>query len=470
MPNPAWLRKIYMVFPFAVALIGSPLAHAVPSYARQTGMACEACHTVFPELTHFGRMFKANGYTLDNLKPVRGVAATKNEMLALTGLPPISLMVQVSDTWLNKTLPDGSGVGNAQNGTVAFPQQISIFYAGKIAPQLGAFIQLTYDNQAGTIGIDNTDIRYANDIVLPQEQSLIYGVSINNNPTVQDLWNTTPAFGFPYAGTNSSISSLAGTAIDGTFAQDVAGISVYAMWNESIYGELGAYHSAKQGASNSITGAAGPLDGTTSNVINGAAPYYRFAYEGLWGRHSLEVGVYGMDLKLFPGGAPGASVPLSGPYNKFDDFAQDIQYQYIADENLFTVAATRIHESMSLDASYETQAAENLRDDLTTIRVAATYYYRRKFGLTAAHFATTGSSDSDLYGAGALPGIMTSANNSPDTQGWMAELNYVPWLNVKLSLQYTAFNKFNGGSTNYDGFGRAASDNNTTYALLWFAY
>jgi len=32
-------------------------------------------------------MFKANGYTLDNLKPVRGVAATKNEMLALTGLP-----------------------------------------------------------------------------------------------------------------------------------------------------------------------------------------------------------------------------------------------------------------------------------------------------------------------------------------------------------------------------------------------
>jgi len=34
---------------------------------------------------------------------------------------------------------------------VAFPQQISIFYAGKIAPQLGAFIQLTYDNQAGTI-------------------------------------------------------------------------------------------------------------------------------------------------------------------------------------------------------------------------------------------------------------------------------------------------------------------------------
>ena len=46
----------------------APCAQAVPSFARQTGMACEACHTVFPELTHFGRMFKANGYTLDNLQ------------------------------------------------------------------------------------------------------------------------------------------------------------------------------------------------------------------------------------------------------------------------------------------------------------------------------------------------------------------------------------------------------------------
>jgi hypothetical protein len=458
----------------ALLTLAGPLwsnaARAVPSYARQTGMACEACHTVFPELSHFGRMFKANGYTLDNLKPVRGIAATKSEMLALTGLPPISLMVQVSDTWLKKPLPDISGSANAQNGTVAFPQQISIFYAGKIAPQLGAFIQLTYDNGSGTIGIDNTDIRYANDIVLPQERSLIYGVSINNNPTVQDLWNSTPAFGFPYAATGANVSPLAATAIDGTFAQDVAGISAYVMWNESLYAELGAYHSAKQGASNPITGAAGPLDGTTSNVISGAAPYYRLAYEHLWGRQSLEIGVYGMDLKLYPGGAPGASVPLDGPYNKFNDFAQDIQYQLIADENLFTVAATRIHESMTLNASYQTAAAANPNDDLTTMRIYGTYYYRRKFGLTAGHFATTGSTDAELYGVGALPGVVTSANGSPDTQGWMGEFNYVPWLNVKLSLQYTAFNKFNGGSTNYDGFGRSASDNNTTYALLWFAY
>ncbi|TLZ63781.1 MAG: cytochrome C, partial [Gammaproteobacteria bacterium] len=51
-----------------LSVLTAPAALAVPSFARQTGMACEACHTVYPELTHFGRVFKANGYVLANLK------------------------------------------------------------------------------------------------------------------------------------------------------------------------------------------------------------------------------------------------------------------------------------------------------------------------------------------------------------------------------------------------------------------
>jgi hypothetical protein len=450
-----------------------PLAQAVPSFARQTSMACEACHTVYPELTHFGRVFKANGYTLDNLKSVRGITATKSEMLDLTGLPPISLMVQVSETWLNKAVPDGTGLGISQNGTVAFPQQISLFYAGKIAPRVGAFIQMTYGNDSGTFGMDNIDLRYANSLVLPEDQSLTYGVTLNNNPTVQDLWNSTPAFGFPFAGSNANVGPIAATQIDGTLGQDIAGITVYAMWREALYGEVGAYRSAKQGAANPVTGAAGPLDGATSNVISGAAPYFRLAYEHQWGRNSLEVGVYGADFKLYPGGSADAPAVLTGPSNEFKDFAQDFQYQFIADQHIFTLAGTRIHESMKLDASYgaESPAAANARDDLTTLRLTGTYYYKRKLGLTAAYFDTTGSTDALLYAPDASPvGVISSASGSPDTRGYMAEFNYVPWLNTKFSLQYTGYSKFNGGSTNYDGFGRNASDNNALYALVWFAY
>src|SRR6516164_3225964 len=122
-----------IVLPLAF-LAAAPAAQAVPSFARQTGMACEACHTVWPELTHFGRTFKAGGYVLDNLKQVRDINERKEEMLELSQTPPLSIMIQASYTQLATSVPDNgtpplSGV--AQNGTFAFPQQVSLFYAGK---------------------------------------------------------------------------------------------------------------------------------------------------------------------------------------------------------------------------------------------------------------------------------------------------------------------------------------------------
>ena len=455
-----------------VALLVAPSAQAVPSFARQTGMACEACHTVFPELTHFGRMFKANAYTIDNLKPVRGVSATRQELLDLSGLPPISLMVQVSQTSIAKAIPDGVAGGTSQSTSVAFPQQVSLFYAGKIAPRLGAFIQLTYSNSSGSIGIDNTDLRWADSRLLSGDKSLVYGITANNNPTVQDLWNSTPAFGYPYASSNATVSPLAGSQIDGALAQSVAGVSLYAMWNESLYGEIGTYRSGKQGAANAVTGAAGPLDGTSSNVITGGAPYYRLAYEYLWGRHTVSVGVYGATFKLIPGGTPGA---LKGPTNEFRDSAEDFQYQFIGDQHLFTLTGTHIKEKMTLNASFAAGAG-NLSNDLTTTRVAGSYYYQRKYGATLSMFSTTGSLDASLYPADTgrdpalAPGITTSANGLPDTKGWVAELNYMPWLNTRFSLQNRQYTKFNGGGNNYDGFGRNASDNNSLYLLAWFNY
>ena len=169
---------------------------------------------------------------------------------------------------------------------------------------------------------------------------------------------------------NAAVSPLAASQIDGSLAQEVAGISVYAMWNESLYAEIGVYRSAKQGVTNTITGAAGPLDGTVSNVISGGAPYVRIAYEKQLGRHDLEIGVYGADFKLYPGGgSSSAPASLSGPVNQFDDVAEDLQYQFIGEEHLFTLAATHIHESMHLTASYDAAVSVNPADDLNTTRV-----------------------------------------------------------------------------------------------------
>src|SRR5271167_1412619 len=108
-------------FSFGLLCLLSTESRAVPSFARQTGMACAACHTVFPELTPFGREFKLNGYVLDNIKQVTGIDTTNRQTLAINSIPPISLMAQISYTHTSTALPDSAITGAvAKDGDLLF--------------------------------------------------------------------------------------------------------------------------------------------------------------------------------------------------------------------------------------------------------------------------------------------------------------------------------------------------------------
>ena len=437
---------------------------AVPSFARQTGMACAACHTVFPELTPFGREFKLNGYVLDNIKQVTGIDVSDRQTLALNSIPPLSVMLQVSYTHTKAALPDSAVSGAlAKDGDLLFPQQASLFYAGKIADGLGAFIQLTYDGVGDSFGFDNTDIRYAHHLSFggsnENSHSLILGVTLNNNPTVQDVWNTTPAWGFPYSASSVAPGAITSTKIDsgaGGFGQSVGGLGVYMWLDDHFYAEITDYTSA-------IRGGAHPLDSTQSNVVSGSAPYWRLAYEQRWDRNSLSVGAFGLNASLHPG----IGTALAGVTDKFRDVAADVQYQFIGEDHLATALATYISEHQTLNASVLDGFAANGHNNLKTLKLTGEYFYQRRIGGTIGYFSTTGSADTLLYAPAAATG---SASNSPDTNGYVLEVNYLPWLNTKLQAQYIGYQKFNGQKTNYDGSGRNASNNNTMYLLLWLNF
>jgi hypothetical protein len=85
-------------------------------------------------------------------------------------------------------------------------------------------------------------------------------------------------------------------------------------------------------------------------------------------------------------------------------------------------------------------------------------------GGTLAYFSTCGDGDALLYPAGDVSG---SRNGKPNSNGFIYEIDYVPLKWSKITLQYIAYDKFNGAHNNYDGSGRNASDNNTFYILLW---
>ena len=60
----------------------------------------------------------------------------------------------------------------------------------------------------------------------------------------------------------------------------------------------------------------------------------------------------GAEFKLHPGSALGAPTPLQGPDNRFNDVAEDFQYQYVGEDHILSVEGTRIHEKMNLAASF----------------------------------------------------------------------------------------------------------------------
>jgi len=469
------LRPIFgaALLAFGLVSIASP-AWAVPSFARQTGMACAACHTVIPELTPFGREFKLNGYVIDNLRQIHGETLQGRQTLALNSTPPISAMLQVSYARTNTAMPDSVVSGAlAKDGDVLFPDQVSLFYAGKIANNLGAFMQITYDGAADHFGLDNTDVRYARYIGTAEptdgsqaqpgflaRHDVLVGLTLNNNPTVQDAWNSTPAWGYPYASSSVAPSGITSAKIDsgaGGIGQNAAGLGAYAWIDHALYAEVSAYTAAK-------TGGGQPLDSTQAEVIRGIAPYWRVGYEYDWARNSLFVGTYGLQTSVLPGNG----TPLSGPADQYTDVALDTQYQFIGDDHLVTVLATYIHESQHLHASVPLGIAANGSDSLDTLKATVEYNYRREIGGSLGFFSTNGSTDTLLYpNDGSVNGSLVG---SPDTRGYIAEVDYLPFLNTKLSLQYVDYTRFDGGAANYNGEGRSASDNNTLYLLVWLNF
>ena len=438
-----------------VCVFGAQPAHALPSYARQTGQQCAACHNGFPELTPYGRLFKMNGYTFTG---------------GTLDVPPIAAMVITDFTHTSKDQPGGAAPHFGPNDNFAL-NTVSVFYGGRIYDHVGGFIQGTYDGIGRVFSWDNTDIRYANAADLGGRE-LVYGVSLNNNPTVTDPWNTTPAWGYPYQSSGLAPAPQAATLLEGGteggFTGQVLGLNPYLYWNRLIYAEFGGYRTL---GPSSLKALGVNPEGTSA--IDGLAGYWRVAVEPQWGNSTWEVGSFGTSAALVPQRISGSGTDHT------TDFGLDTQYQWLGARDAFSVQARYIAESLHLPASNQLGISTHRRDHLFTWQAKGSYWYEQTVGFTAGYFAISGSRDHLLYGnCDSCAG--DSAFNSPSSKGWVFELNYMPfnyggpafwpWLNAKLGLQFIHYTQFDGRDINYDGNGRNASDNDTIYAYVWLAF
>lgn len=420
-------------------------ANAVPSFSRQTGTACSQCHTQSfgPNLTPFGRDFKLGGYTLGGGKE--------------SNIPAVSGMVEGSFT-NTKSNQDLTGTGYNKNNNFTF-DQASLFYAGKVYGKVGAFSQFTFDGFSERLALDNTDIRFAdNDDFF--DTLVSYGISANNNPTAQDLWNTTSAWGFPYNGSSVQPGEGTSSVIDGAFATQVGGATAYAMIDNLVYLEAGGYTSL----SNNVQKGLGVAD-AGQQQIDGAAPYWRAALQKDWKGHFVSLGHYGMIADVFP-----ARDRSAGTTDRFTDIAVDATYQYMANpKHIFEVKSTYIYEDQKLSASRIINASSsNARTYLNTFKFNTAYTFDQTYGVTFGYNKLSGSNDAMLYSA--ANGYIS---NRPNSAFYTAELVYVPfsknssylapWLNLRTSLQYIGYSQFNGTT-------QQSSSNNTFMINGWLIF
>jgi len=431
----------------ATAAITATPAHAVPSFARQTGADCAACHVgaFGPQLTPYGIQFKLGGYSDTDGK---------------AGKVPLSGMLVANWTRTSKDLtevPDGFKANS--NSAV---QESSVFLAGRLAESLGAFVQTTYSGVDRQWALDQFDVRFARTLQLGGQEGTV-GVSLNGNPTLTDPFNTLGQWRFPYTSSDFGFGQGPTPMVE-NLAGAVMGANAYTLWNKHVYAELGLYNTLS-------TRTISMVNGSDAGKFKGLGTYWRVAYVEDRKRDNFSVGLVGFNAGLQPDRSQ------LGTADRYRDIGLDASYQYLGNrQNIFTVNASWIKEHQTLNYTFGQQGSSNLKNTLDNFRLAASYHRDQTWGLTGALFRAHGSADVGLHGG-------TSLDGKPDTAGYVLQADWTPWgketswgapwANVRLGLQYTGYSRFNGGSHYIDeatGADRRARDNNTTLLFAWTSF
>jgi hypothetical protein len=427
----------------------APRAHAVPAYAAQTGQPCQRCHVggLGPQLTPFGRSFKLRGYTLrSNVFNV-----------------PLAMMLQASFVHTQKAAPAPVAKNFASNDNFAL-DQISVFLAGGLGSHLGAFVQVTYDGIGHAFTWDNLDLRATTSADFAGH-NVVVGTSINNNPTVQDAWNTLPAWGFPYTSSALAPGPATSPLLSGALAQTSLGITAYAWIDQALYVEAGGYESPRARTLTQLG-----ADPTSPGSIAGIAPYARLAYQRTIGGATVEAGVFALGASIFPG-----LDTTTGQTDRYTDLGVDASlYKALANTDVITFNARYTHEKQTLNASCLLSGVADAgcaNNTVSDFRADASYYWRNKIGGTIQFFDTTGSPNPVIYAG--------NRTFRPDSTGFTFQIDGTPFgglsqprrrVNVRVGVQYTLYTRLNGTGIDFDGAGSNARDDNTFRIFTWFSF
>jgi hypothetical protein len=391
-------------------------SQAVPSFARQVKKPCTACHTVWGNLNQYGRQFKVKAYTDVN----QDWEMINKDNMNLMTIAPFSTRV-VMEPFVRETIHDNSGM--EPQGTSSDVNQVAIFMASRVFDYAGVFTSAEadgFESSGGTFSIPTVKVAFQYPL---GEGNTIGLVSFSGLAASADPFN-----------------SLGGRDRDLLFDDGLPYILnagwTFNFWSGGNLGEvlhgyfLGNRLYAAVGVMRGGNTADAPLNGGIFNndKTNPDHIYSRIAWDQKLPNGAITFGAVhdgGTQrvtdstgtIPQFDSSVKRTYVDMSLEQNYGEDHIVEVQALYGGgkDDNVFGGA-----EERKFSGSY----------------VQADYYYDRTIGVIGA-INTVQYKDVVL-------GVDPIAIDKQ--RQWIVGLNYLPWLNTKVALQYSS-----AKTTNLDG-------------------
>ena len=148
------MKKIVLALAGALAAVAfAPEASAVPVFARQTGMACNACHFQhFPLLNSFGRAFKSSGFTMMGAQ-----AKVEGENLSIPAYLNLGVETTTGIESVSGSTGNNTGGGTMTGGgnkawfVPGSGGELSIFFGGRMSEFAGFVGEIGMTGPGGAV-------------------------------------------------------------------------------------------------------------------------------------------------------------------------------------------------------------------------------------------------------------------------------------------------------------------------------
>ncbi len=401
------LKVLILLGGLVVVLMVLPnVSQGAPSYSRQIQKPCTACHTIWPNLNQYGRQFKVKAYT--DVSPDWKMI-TKDKLNLLYILP-----VSARATSFLYTKERNREAGIDKDST-RIPDEVALFIASRVHEYFGVFSHIAFaQGEEFEFPVFKMAFQY------PLGKNTVGLVGFRGASSSADPFNSLGGRHSPITfGDESSPLVLAKGWTFNFFDEGNLGLVAHGYFlNNRLYAAAGVM---RGGRSEDVSGgillnASEGADVAESDPMDG---YFRLAWDQKLPDGAVTFGVayYTGDQKIRESPLP-LVLPFRSKVNRI--YADASLEQHFGEDHL-----------VELQALYGMGREKNVFGGgevrkFNGFHVEGSYFYQRMLGLVAGYNFLNNSkvSPSDITG------------DDKRVNQWLVSVNFLPWLNTKLALQY----------------------------------